>query len=762
MNCYILSIVLLCFLITNAFGKINQGSYIIDSTTKEPIKYATIISCDSTAGTTSNDAGFFLFNDTNQIPNCIIISCVGYETKIVNNYSNDSKIYLSPNIQLQDVAIYRNRNHEINGSVQKMNIKKMEVFPTLLSESDLLKSLQLMPGISSGNEGSAGIYIRGSSADQNQYLLDGVEIYNPYHIYGFFSSFNSKAIKNVDVYKGNFPARFGGKLASVIDIQQKEGNMKKINTEINISTISTNVTLDGPIIKDKLSFLISGRQSYFDIFTSDLVESMGNYSAASNSFYDLNGKLHYNLNANQSLDFFFFKGRDKSFTLEENYYNGLYSSTENKNNWGNEIFSLTYKKKINSNVTFSNQLSSSNYDYHFSSQLDQTDIATNKITRGAQNSGMQNISNHTKIVYTLHKHNFTSGIQYDFQTISPELKSTYFYKDSSLSENTNSLNNTIYKGNQLALYIEDDFKMNDFFSINIGLRGSINQFNEFHFVHAEPRINFRIKASNKFTIHTGYNRSTQALHLLALSNVQQGSDFWIPSSNGIKPQVADQISLDLNYEINDFYRISNNYYYKQMNHLLEYKQGAIYLQGSMPYHQIVEEGTGQSYGSEIIFEKYKGKLNGWIAYGLMKSERKFPGVNNGKYYPYQFGRTHEFKVVSTCKLSKNWNITSHFIYQSGSYITIAKHLIGGQYLYYDKNNHQLPAYHRLDLSLSYSKKYKRFFTIYAFDVYNAYYKKNVYTMLQTEQREMYMRTRIVLTEKYFLPIIPSLSINLKF
>jgi hypothetical protein len=642
----------------------------------------------------------------------------------------------------------------------KLDIKEIAKLPVIFGEKDVLKTLQLLPGIKSAGEGNSGFYVRGGGSDQNLILLDEAPVYNASHLLGFFSTFNSDAIKDATIIKGNSPSQYGGRLSSVLDVRMREGNDKEFQTSGGIGLISSRLSVEGPIQKEKSSFMISGRRTYADLF----LKASEDFKDNSLYFYDLNAKANYRINENNRLFVSGYFGRDK---LGFGSAIGI--------DWGNKTATVRWNSILNSKWFSNTSLIYSDYSYEF------------KI-----NGGENSFTNQSKIkdwnlkqefqYFPNTKNSWRFGINTIHHTITP----------GSLISDSDANKSTIKAGRKSwenAIYANNTFTASPKLSIDYGLRLSSwsilggttyniydkgiktdsvvladNAIGETYY-NLEPRLSFNYILNEKSSIKTGYARNTQNLHLLSNSTSSNPTDQWIGSSYNIKPEIADQVSLGYfrNFADNK-YEFSAETYYKSMQNQVDYKNGAD-IQTAKDVESELLYGKGRAYGLELYLKKKTGKFTGWLSYTLSRTERQIEGINEGNWYAAKQDRTHDISIVGMYQLSPKWSLAGNFVYNTGSAVTFpsGKYNVAGKTTYYytERNGYRMPDYHRFDISATYEKQRKgKFQSSWNFSVYNLYGRENAYTITFADSETDPSRT--VATQTSLFRWVPSVTYNFKF
>jgi hypothetical protein len=703
----------------------------------------------------------------------LIGSYVGYKT-YTDTVSLNSDMVLPIALQsqstLDEVVVSVNRKNNKNVSspqmgVEKLNMSQINQLPVVLGEQDVLKSITLMPGIKSSGEGNTGFYVRGGGSDQNLILLDEATVYNASHLLGFFSTFNSDAIKDVSIYKGGMPAEYGGRLSSVLDVKMNEGNNKKITVQGGIGMIASRIKVEGPIVKDKGSFMISARRTYADLFLKASSDTTINKSTL--YFYDINAKANYRFNDKNAIYLSGYFGKD---VLELQDIFGT--------NWGNATGTLRFNHVFNNKLFSNTSFIYSNYNYVIEG-LDRNDgfKATSKITDLNLKQDFQ--------YYAAYNHNVKFGLQATRHDIAPGDITT------TASSSFNNKHVEHRYGYEMAAYASDEWKVNDQLSMLYGLRlssmllvgpGTFNSYDAAgnitvsekynsgevvqNYLNLEPRFSVSYMLNEQQSIKASYNRNTQNIHLLTNSTSSSPTDLYVMSSKNIKPEIADQVSMGYfrNFK-NNTYELSAEFYYKNLQNQIDYKDAAQLLVNQDVESQLLY-GVGRAYGAELFLKKKYGKFNGWVGYTLSKTERKFEEINDGKYYPATHDRTHDLSLVAIYKFNEQWTFSSNFVYGTGKAVTYptGKYSVGGHttYSYSGRNAYRQPATHRLDIAATYEGKPGKYFqSSWTFGIYNVYAQKDPYRITFKDSKTVPNATEAVQTSIFGVPI-PSVTWNFKF
>ncbi len=763
-----------------AFSQDNTiNGYVVDEKSGEYLPYATVVLSDENQCTTTNNYGYFSMS-SNTDNGTVKVSYVGYQPKEfqLSQLSRDSLITfkLTSNNELEEVIVQGDKADEKTPHLAinsvNLSMKELDKIPVILGEQDVLKTLQLTPGFSGGLEGTSGLYVRGGSPDQNQLLLDGVTVYNANHLFGMFSVFNPGALKSVNAIKGAFPARYGGRLSSVVDIQMKEGNNQRFDGEFSVGLLSSSFTFEGPIKKDKTSFIISGRRTYYDLFTRLICATStaeGEESTCGYYFYDLNAKVNHKINDKSHLFLSAYSGYDKAF--QDIKYNN-YSTTEYIDkynlNWGNRTFSLRYNYIIKPNLFANITTIYSHYQYsHQSASLE------NYIRNGAfRNESTYTFTSSSGIddagvkldfdLYANQEHAIKFGTGYIRHKYIPEINTTnYSEEDSTAITDTNYGTANIYAG-ETYLYIEDAWNLNEFLKINAGLRFSSYSVQGENYLNLDPRLSFNYMPSNKLSFEAAYSHMYQNTHLLSNSSSGLPTDLWLPPTAKVPPATANQISIGSLYKT-DTYEFTAEAYYKKMHNLIEYTDESYYSNSFTSWEDEVESGDGDAYGLEIMARKNFGKLTGWAGYTLSWSNRTFEHVNNGNTYSSTYDRRHDFSIATNYKFSDRFDIGVTWVYSSGLPITLAVQkytTYDGEttFVYSERNGYRMPDYHRMDICANFRKEKKRGERIWTISIYNVYNHMNPLYIETTTNED----TGETIFRQYSMPIIPTISYKFRF
>jgi hypothetical protein len=648
--------------------------------------------------------------------------------------------------------------------MERMSISEIKDIPVIFGEKDVLKTIQLLPGIKSAGDGNSGFYVRGGAADQNLILLDEATVYNPSHLLGFFSTFNSDAIKSIVVYKGGMPAQYGGRLSSVVDVRMNEGNNKDFGASGGIGLISSRLTVEGPIQKDRSSFLVSGRRTYVDMFLR--LSSDSNIKRSQLYFYDLNAKVNYTLNSKDRLYLSGYFGRDV-----------LGQETLSSIDWGNTTATARWNHVFNSRLFSNTSLIYSNYDFKITNKEAGNEF--NIISQIRDWTLKEDIQ-----WYAGSQHTVNIGIDAIHHTIRPgEITAN---KDASFNSMTFQRRYSL----ENAAYLTDTWKMTDKLTLTYGLRlsafsilGKGDYYNidtsgkildTLHYgmgqvvktyFNVEPRLAAAWQLNGTTSIKASYVRNTQNLHLVSNSITSSPTDRWVANTNIIRPEISDQVALGYYKDLaQGRWELTVETYYKTMQHQIDYRDGAnIYT--NQPIETQLLFGKGRAYGIEWLLKKRVGRLTGWLGYTLSRTERKIDGINNGQWYNARQDRTHDISIVGIYQLNKKWTLSADWVFYTGDAVTFpsGKYTVDGvvYFLYTKRNAYRMPSYHRLDLGATCQlKQHKRFSSELSFSLYNAYGRQNAYQISFRQSKTDPNRTEAVRTSLF--TFVPSISYNFKF
>jgi hypothetical protein len=762
--------------------KFTVSGYVRDSLSGETLIGATVFVSGQTNAIVSNAYGYYSVT----LPKgeyTISVTFAGYvgaDTVLTLDNNRFVDFSLIQRSMLQEVVVSsRRRDNNVRapqmGKID-LSVARIKSVPVLLGETDVLKTLQLLPGVRNAGEGNTGLYVRGGGPDQNLIMLDDAIVYNTGHLFGFFSIFNSDAIKNISLIKGNMPAQYGGRLSSVLDVAMKDGNLKDFEGEGGVGLIASRISLQGPIQKNKASFIVSARRTYIDLLTKPFIPKTSDFYGSGYYFYDLNTKVNYKFSENDRLYLSGYFGRDVFA------FNNSKRSFSAHIPWGNSTATLRWNHVFNPKL-FANTTLVYN-DYKFAFGASQNDFNLNL------SSGIRDWNAKVDVdYYPAPRHKVKFGGLYTHHTFVPNIL-TGEQGDTKFEPNNE---NTKY-ARETALYLQDEWEANERVNINAGLRYSgFTQVGPYMLYERdvygnktdssyygknkaiktygglEPRLTLRYSINESTSLKAGVARNLQYIHLVSNAGSTLPTDLWVPSTYRVKPQISMQYSAGVFKNFHDnIFETSVEVYYKDMANQVEYAEG--YTPSlSDPEDEFVF-GRGWSYGSEFFINKTRGRLTGWIGYTLSWTWRKFKDLNDGEKYPAKYDRRHDISVVATYDLNKKWKLSAVFVYGSGNATTLPErfYIVEGVLTqeYSKVNQYRLPAYHRMDLSATLTPKHKpgrKLHTSWVFSLYNSYSRLNPYFIYFDQEGSPYDGSLKIQARKVSLfPVIPAVTWNFKF
>ncbi len=781
---------LLCVLILN-FAQAQTftiSGYIEDAQSAEKLIGANIIDLNSGDGTITNTYGYFTITlPPNDVK--LAISYIGFQSGLIDfKLTKDTvlNIAISQSLELEEIVITAEQAERIEERSQMSTINipiaQIKKIPALLGETDVLKALQLLPGVQSGGEGQSGLYVRGGSPDQNLILLDGVPVYNASHLFGFFSVFNADAIKDVKLIKGGFPARYGGRLSSVLEINMKEGNMQEMHGSASIGLVASKLMIEGPIVKDKTSFVISGRRTYIDVLTQPLIRSENRDRGVDGSqgyyFYDLNAKVNHKFSNKDRLYLSFYGGTDKFYSDEKDLGGQFRNNTENNFTWGNITTALRWNHVWNPKLFSNTTLTYSRYKLNFGVLDGETDSITtfkDEISLDYR-SGIADFAAKIDFDYVPNPDHF---IRFGISGIHHRFNPGVFALEQIDEANQYSFSSTIeqkrIEAQEIAAYIEDDVEITDNLKVNIGLHASTFFVQGKNYNSLQPRLGIRYLLPDQYSLKASFSTMRQYIQLLAFEGGGLPTDLWLPTTDRVKPQDSWQAALGFAKTFGKDYEVSVEGYYKNMTNLLSYAEGEGLFDVS-DWEDRVIQGKGRSYGVELFVQKKTGRLSGWIGYTLAWSKRQFEELNFGNEYPYRYDRRHDLSLVANYELSPKVNISGTWIYGTGNAITLASSQYVGLYgdangprsgytgeYFTERNNYRMRSYHRLDVGINFVKKRPNYTRTWSFGAYNTYNNKNPFFVYTENDYDPDTNTEeLVLKQISLFPIIPYITYKIEF
>lgn len=756
-------------------NKTTLSGFVYDKSTGEILIGATIYDKNTNKGTVSNEYGFYSLTTSLRDSIKLNVSFLGYKSlniKIASDRKQQTNLYLEPDTEILD-EVTITTTHEDNivkrnelGAV-RLQVEDIKSLPNLFGEVDIMQAYQLTPGVQSGGEAKSNIYVRGGSPDQNLILLDDVPLYYVAHFGGFFSIFNADAIKDVNLIKGGFPARYGSRLSSILDIRMKEGNMQEFQTQGTLGLLSSKVSVEGPISKNKQSFIFSARKNLLPIF-----KLMG--TGLSYDFYDINAKLNYRVSSKDKLFLSFYRG-DDVLSMENKTE---VSEHENSVKWGNTLVSFrwnhVYNDKLFSNLTLSNTY------YRYKNIFDYT-IGYNSTSRNINNSLLTGINDLIlKIDYT---YLINPNISLRFGGSS--IYHTFIPNDEQFSQEGSNIPsiNEEYESRatafENAVYVENELNFSPF-SANIGARYSSYHIGSKDYFSFEPRVLLNLILRDDFSLKYAYSQMNQYVHLLSYSGTGMPSDYWMPTNENIKPQESVQNSFGIAKTFVDGkYELSIEAYHKKLKNLITFTPGESLMGNLQSWENVVEDsGKGLNYGIELFFQKVMGRTTGWIGFTASRAERTFENINNNQPYPFKYDRLLDFSIVASHKLSENIILSATWTYGTGYPITLAKESYNIEdevvFIYGEKNSFRMRDYHRLDIAVNFPRETswgERNWTISIFNLYNRqnpyyyyYDRKLLYDEVTIDNgyRISHEFDDMKLYQRSLFSILPSFSYSFKF
>ena len=823
MNSNNVRFLLLLLLITVSLGVVAQNSkkshtisgYVTDSKSQETLLGASVYDASTMKGAVTNNFGYYTLKLADG-PVSLKASFVGFEPYEASfSLRNDTviNIALAQSNQLNEVTITaRAMESNVKGtqmSTIELPVMQLKKVPALFGETDVIKALQLLPGVQSGTEGSAGMYVRGGGPDENLILLDGVPLYNVNHAAGFFSAFNADAIKNVTLYKGNFPARFGGRLSSVVDVRMKDGDMYEYHGNFSLGLIASKINVEGPIVKGKTSFNLSFRRTYYDLFTAPLVNYMVKLESENTKnsgwggyyFYDLNLKLNHKFSDKDRLFFSLYSGDDKvyarvKFAYDYNGYSTLSSSSERLNldwKWGNRVAALRWNHVIRPNLFMNITGAYTQYRHYLGAEIGdessyvsqgQTSSYSESVNLGLH-SGIYDYSAKADFDYKpFDNHDVKFGLYLTHHTYKPTT-TAYHVKETQdnqmeFSFDTVTSDATV-RALETDLYVEDNWDISNFFKLNAGLHYSTFSVDKKTYHSVQPRLSMRALITDDFSLKAGYAYMSQYIHLLSSNAIALPTDLWVPVTGDIIPMNAHQVAVGAFYDWKGF-EFSVEGYYKKMNNVLEYKDGASFFSlDQTNWDGKVVMGDGWAYGIELFAQKQVGKFTGWVGYTWSHTDRLFDRpsqeLNYGRVFPAKYDRRHDLNIVLMYEFNDRIDVGATWVYSSGNCATLSYQEYHGLGVGYNnapsigyiesRNNYRYNSYQRLDLVANFHKQKKRCERIFSISVYNTLCHNNPFVVVPWSSYVYFPSTDEYVVHKTLeqvciFPIIPTLSWQYKF
>lgn len=782
-----------------------QG-YILDSLNGEFLIGATLIDTLSKKGTYTNEVGFFSMQIS--IGATIEVNYIGYSPKLVKikeiPISKELKIKMTPTTSVIDGVEIRARNHKYE--INKIYFTQNSLNSTVIlgGEKDILKSITLTPGIKSGVEGTSNIYVRGGNGDQNLFLIEGIPMYNIAHLYGLVSIFPGDQVQSVSAYKGSFPAKYGGRLSSVIDIRLKNGNDSRVEKSVSLGTLSTKANINGAIFKKRLKYNLFYRRNLFDVYNNLFGENSKNNGFNKEALYfsDFYAKLTYNIVKSHYLQFFTFDTNDSWKRYSKSSLNMEYRENIENLNWGNQVYQLRFYGSLGSKGSYDFNVFTSGYNAKFGIYMHENTNTTDFRSDYKYENSIKEYCSKLDIKYAVFPNlTLNTGFEIKNQFFLPGQVSLNQSINGKLAMDTMSTNNQ-YRFMDCRWYISNEYKI-DKWIFQGGINANSNRFLPAGIV-LEPRLLAFYNLRNGFDIHTSIARTSQNIHQFSNSALGLPTDIWISSNEIIPVSFSDNFALGGSWETEKL-TFSMDAYYRKMKGLLQYRPGAGFLlTGDDWYKKILTSGKGYAYGIELLLKKQAGQITGWISYTFSRSFRVFPSINEGKLFNFQFDRPHELDCVLSYRINKKWDFSLNWKFASGNPVNIPVGSIPSIYfdnLNYDKNlggsgisndlfeipsfdnnsvdrnsiyiydgynNYRLPHYHRLDLSVNRTIQMKKLEMIINLSVYNLYNRKNPLYAYMGFKKQVYHPTNPNTNSKadlhtfYQFPILPSITLTVNF
>lgn len=762
------------------------SGYLEDASSGEKLIGVNVYDLISGDGTTTNAYGFYSLTLPKGAVE-IVYSYVGYESGIekFNLKKNTAlNVALLEGKTISEVTITAEKSEKkyerTQMSTVTIPVDQIKKVPALLGEVDVLKAMQLLPGVQSGGEGQSGLYVRGGSPDQNLVLLDGVPVYNVSHLFGFFSVFNADAIKDVKLIKGGFPARYGGRLSSVLDIKMKEGNNQGFHGSASIGLISSKLTFEGPIWKDRTSFIVSGRRTYIDKIAQPLIQKSfrddGREGTAGYYFYDLNAKLNHKFSDKDKLYLSLYTGDDKFyFNVREQGEFGSVVSNDLK--WGNLTGAARWNHQWSPKLFSNTTLTYSKYLFGVGAEV------------GFRSDGKDNTSG---LNYGSGIYDYAAGIDFDYvpnsdhfirfggKIINHTFKPGKFTLNITLNGKDvrrDTIGQQDIAANEAFLYVEDDYQITDDLKANVGLHFSAFAVNKKTYTSLQPRVGLRYIIGDGMSLKGSFATMEQYINLLTFDGVGLPTDLWLPATDRVAPQKSWQTGIGIVKSFDTGYEVSVEAYYKRMKNLISYKPGEGIF-SLAEWQDRVTQGDGESYGVEFFVQKKLGRLTGWVGYTLSYSNRTFEELNFGKTFDYKYDRRHDISIVGSYQLTKKFDIGATWVYGTGNAITLGESTyrnvygdIGSYNIPYNateitqRNNFRMGAYHRLDIGINRVSKRGALTHTFSFGAYNTYNRKNPFFLFvdqKVQPTDQGFKVKRVLTQSSLFPIIPYLNYKIEF
>ncbi len=772
---------------SNSTKKYTISGYVEDAKTGEKLVSVNVFHPKTLNGVYTNEYGFYSITLPKEEVE-LHFGYLGYELKVKKlDLKKDTRINirLQSSTLLQEITVIANPSNKVKESpiinAQSIPMTEIKSMPSLGGEADVLQVMQLIPGVQSGNEGASGIYVRGGGIDQNLILLDEVTIYNPSHLFGFFSIFNADAIKSVDLIKSGIPSRYGERLSSVLDIRLKDGNKNQFRGSGSVGFLTAKLTLEIPVIKEKTSVILSARRSLVDALLApyNTLQKNREGNKINYYFYDANAKINHKFSDKDQIYFGFFKARDVLHIRENT---GLLDSTdtnrqlnENRTDWGNFAASARWTHLINHKTFTKATIAYSNYTFNSEDIFEDlqklgTDSTTFLSIIRKYNSKIQDANMRFEVdVNQSPTYQLKMGINGGAKYFQPGSNAVIRFQESSTPVDT-VFNDVTLKAYEFSAYAENRINIQQRFKANIGLRASVFSIEGSTFSSLQPRVALSWEILDKTFVRTSFDYVVQHLHLLTNTGIGLPTDLWVPSYKNIKPENNYQLTLGFTRQFDHNVEFSMEGFYKRQNNLLSYRVSSAFLLDGENWNENALIGKGWAYGSELFLQKKAGKFLGWVGYTLSWSFRQFDEINEGKKYPFKYDRRHDISIALIYKLNKNVKISGSWVYGSGNAVTLPISEVPLNdptnplstltiFNYGERNNFRMSPFHRLNLGAEFYKKKEKFERTIRLSIYNAYNRKNPFYITigkneRTGEREF--------KQVSLFPIIPTISYDFKF
>lgn len=763
------------------------NGYVLDDDSEETLIGANICDRQQEVGTTTNPFGFFSIT----LPEGhaeLEFSYIGYASRQVSlHLCRDTllTVRLKGNNELEEIIVLSDKAEtgipSSRMGASSIPVAHIQNTPALLSEADVLKSVQLLPGVQGGISGTSGLYVRGGSPDQNLYLLDGVPLYNVDHTLGILSIFTPESVKKADLYKSSFPARFGGRLSSVLDVRTNDGDMQHYHGSLSIGLLTSRMHFEGPLWKNRTSFIVSARRSYIDLMAKPLMskEERGGYY-----LYDINAKLNHRFSDRDRLFFSLYHGKDHAsytYTNYDDYEQQDIPTSRDRQSaaWGSTLGTIRWNhvfgERLFHNITLSyNRFRFSNKNKYFLWK----ESFSSRYHSGIEDWGITSDFDY----HPAPAHFVKFGGSYLYHTFRPEAQNTFIHteeNDKPADQVFTMAGRQAIRAHEAALYAEDDIRWNDRWKANLGAHVSLFHVQKHTYVHLEPRLSLSYRATPDFTLKAAWTHMTQYVHLLSSTQLSLPTDLWVPVTRHLRPMQARQFSAGSYYTGFKGWELSVEGYYKTIENVLEYKDGTHFYGNSIDWEDRVEMGTGRHFGIEFMVEKKTGRTTGWINYTLAKADRKFTAgnVNQGKRFPSAYDRRHTVNISLSHRIGKRTDMNASWTYASGNAVTLPKEyatlilpegtnrplIVPARYSS-TRNNYRLPASHQLNLGFNFHRKTRhgeRIWNVSLFNAYNALNPNYVFIDYYTDNQEEGKRIPVI-QKVTLIPFLPSFSYTYKF